>query len=286
MRHVSLVSGRSPQAALALGAVRAQLAAQTASWGAASIANKDGTRTYIGPGGVVLGSSADLDWLTASGSFSLRSLSMQLSQVQKTLSDGGVVQNGSRRNTISLSAPDSADGFPEGAFWTRVESAESLVAVGVWKVVDGTWVEQDLGAATLISPTMDAGLIDAAAVAARLIVSGEMWSSKGNPRFGMTSGGFVGYDEAAQETVHVDGRDNFLYGTSSLGRIVFKRWASPPGTRWMDAPDTERWGSMAGSWGSPPSYGAPITWRYSIPGAKWSDVDPEATWASIGRERI
>lgn len=235
MRHASLVAGARPEAALALAAVREALAAQTASFGSAAVANADGSRTIIGAGGVKLGTTADLKWLTASGSFTLRTLRMQLSKVQQTLADGGVVSNTSRMNQISVDPPPSSTtGYSEGAFWTQVESATSLVAKAVWRVEAGAWVQKDLGAATLITPTMDAGLIDAAAVAARLIVSGEMWSSSANPRHGMTPAGFRSFDGLARETVHLDGQRNTLLGTSDFGRVVFKRFAAPDGIQVKD----------------------------------------------------
>lgn len=235
MRHASLVAGSRPEASLALAAVREALAARTASFGSASIANADGSRTIIGAGGVELGTTADLKWLTASGGFTLRSLRMQLSRVQQTLADGGVVSNTSRMNQISIDPPPSSTtGYSEGSFWTQVESATSLVAKAVWRVENSTWVQKDLGAATLITPTMDAGLIDAAAVAAKMIVSGEMWSDTANPRHGMTSAGFRSFDGLARETVHLDGQRNTLLGTSDFGRVVFKRFAAPEGIQVKD----------------------------------------------------
>lgn len=235
MRHVSLAQTGSPGAALALAAVRAARASETVSFGSASVRNGDGSRTLIGPGGVVLGSTGDLKWLTASGNFSVRNLKMQLSQVQQTLADGGVVANASRMNQISTGAPpDSTTGYAEGAFWTQVESASSLVATHIWRVEDSKWVEKDLGAATLITPTMDAGLIDAAAVAAKMLVSGEMWSSSANPRHGMTTAGFQSFDGMARETVHLDGQRNTLLGTSDFGRVVFKRFTAPEGIQIKD----------------------------------------------------
>ena len=235
MRHASLVAGSRPEASLALAAVREALAARTASFGSASITNADGSRTIIGAGGVELGTTADLRWLTASGGFSLRSLRMQLSRVQQTLADGGVVSNTSRMNQISVDPPPaSTTGYPEGSFWTQVESATSLAAKAIWRAEAGAWVQKDLGASTLITPTMDAGLIDAAAVAAKMIVSGEMWSDTANPRHGMTSAGFRSFDGLARETVHLDGQRNTLLGTSDFGRVVFKRFAAPDGIQVKD----------------------------------------------------
>ena len=235
MRHASLVAGSRPEASLALAAVREALAARTASFGSASITNADGSRTIIGAGGVELGTTADLRWLTASGSFTLRSMRVQLSRVQQTLADGGVVSNTSRMNQISVDPPPaSTTGYPEGSFWTQVESATSLVAKAIWRAEAGAWVQKDLGASTLITPTMDAGLIDAAAVAAKMIVSGEMWSDTANPRHGMTSAGFRSFDGLARETVHLDGQRNTLLGTSDFGRVVFKRFTAPDGIQVKD----------------------------------------------------
>lgn len=235
MRHASLVAGSRPEAALALAAVREALAAGTASFGSASVTNADGSRTIIGAGGVELGTTADLRWLTASGSFTLRSMRVQLSRVQQTLADGGVVSNTSRMNQISVDPPPSSTtGYPEGSFWTQVESVASLVARAIWRAEAGIWVQKDLGASTLITPTMDAGLIDAAAVAAKMIVSGEMWSGTANPRHGMTSAGFRSFDGMARETVRLDGQRNTLRGTSDFGRVVFKRFSAPEGIQIKD----------------------------------------------------
>nr|DAJ69156.1 MAG TPA: hypothetical protein [Caudoviricetes sp.] len=160
---------------------------------------------------------------------------MQLSRVQQTLADGGVVSNTSRMNQISVDPPPASTiGYSEGAFWTQVESATSLVAKAIWRVENSAWVQKDLGASTLVTPTMDAGLIDAAAVAAKMIVSGEMWSDTTNPRHGMTSAGFQSFDGLARETVHLDGQRNTLHGTSDFGRVVFKRFTAPDGIQVKD----------------------------------------------------
>ena len=285
MRHASLVPGSRPEASLALAAVREALAARTASFGSAAVANADGSRTIIGAGGVELGTTADLRWLTASGNFSLRNLRMQLSRVQQTLADGGVVSNTSRMNQISIDPPPaSTTGYSEGAFWTQVESATSLVAKAIWRVEDGAWVQKDLGASTLITPTMDAGLIDAAAVAAKLIVSGEMWSAPANPRFGMTADGFQGYDALAEPTVRLNGSSNYVRGTTEAGRMVMKRWAPANGTgigdlTWKD------WASVTGTFATfgRRVHGGGRPWFRLLPSSMTWDTAP-ATFTDLDFE--
>lgn len=285
MRHVSLVPGSRPEASLALAAVREALAARTASFGSAAVANADGSRTIIGAGGVELGTTADLRWLTASGNFSLRNLRMQLSRVQQTLADGGVVSNTSRMNQISVDPPPaSTTGYSEGAFWTQVESATSLVAKAIWRVEGGAWVQKDLGASTLITPTMDAGLIDAAAVAAKMIVSGEMWSAPANPRFGMTADGFQAYDALAEQRVRLNGTSNYVNGTSQLGRMVMKRWAPANGTgigdlTWKD------WASVTGTFATfgRRVHGGGRPWFRLLPSSMTWDTAP-ASFADLDFE--
>ena len=214
-------------AARALSAART---AQTASIGSVAIRNNDGTRTTIGAqasggGGIDLGGTGDVTWTADGVRKSARQLQVQLSQVQKQLDAGGGVSTPSRRNTVSVQEPPSdLTGLADGAYWSQVVSATDMTVKRVWKLVDRKWVEQDVSGSTLVAPTIDAGLISVASLAAKMIVSGEMWSSGTNPRFGITQDGFLGYDANGNETVHIDGADNRITGRASVGGMTIRHW--------------------------------------------------------------
>lgn len=108
----------------------------------------------------------------------------------------------SRSNTVSATTPGLADGYPEGAVWTRVESVDgALVAADRWMIVDGAWAPVGLDASTLVTGTVDAGLIDVVALAAALVTSGLIRTGATGQRVEMTSEGLtlVGVDPDGQE---------------------------------------------------------------------------------------
>lgn len=230
MRHLDLITGDSSLTArTAARALSEARSAQTASVGSVAVRNQDGSYTTIGAqapggGGIDLGGTGDLTWRDGTVQHSARRLQLQLSEVQQKLAGGGHVSSATGGNHISLSAPDTTEGYADGAFWTRVAGATDMTVQQVWKKVDGAWVEQDVSQSTLIAPTIDAGLISVASLAAKMIVSGEMWSSATNPRYGVTKDGLLGYDQNGNETVHIDGQDNRLAGTATVGGLTLKHW--------------------------------------------------------------
>ena len=230
MRHLDLITGDSSLTAqTAARALSEARSAQTASVGSVAVRNQDGSYTTIGAqasggGGIDLGSTGDLTWRDSTVQHSARRLQLQLSEVQQKLAGGGHISSATGGNHSSLSAPDTTEGYADGAFWTRVASATDMTVKQVWKKVGGAWVEQDVSQSTLIAPTIDAGLISVASLAAKMIVSGEMWSSATNPRYGVTSEGLLGYDQNGNETVHIDGQDNRLAGTATVGGLTLKHW--------------------------------------------------------------
>lgn len=230
MRHLDLITGDSSLTArTAARALSEARSAQTASVGSVAVRNQDGSYTTIGAqaaggSGIDLGSTGDLTWRDGTVQHSARRLQLQLSEVQQKLAGGGHISSATGGNHISLSAPDTTEGYADGAFWTRVASATDMTVQQVWKKVNGAWTEQDVSQSTLIAPTIDAGLISVASLAAKMIVSGEMWSSATNPRYGVTKDGLLGYDRNGNETVHIDGQDNRIAGTATVGGLTLKHW--------------------------------------------------------------
>ena len=253
MRHLDLITGDSSLTAqTAARALSEARSAQTTSIGSVAVRNQDGTYTTIGAqaaggSGIDLGSTGDLTWRDGTVQHSARRLQLQLSEVQQKLAGGGHISSATGGNHISLSAPNTTEGYADGAFWTRVASATDMTVRQVWKKVDGAWVEQDVSKSTLIAPTIDAGLISVASLAAKMIVSGEMWSSATNPRYGITKDGFLGYDQNGNETVHIDGQDNRIAGTATLGGLTMKHWSHENDTEGTSAlfRDTDRRGPDA-----------------------------------------
>lgn len=230
MRHLDLITGDSSLTArTAARALSEARSSQTASVGSVAVRNQDGSYTTIGAqasngGGIDLGGTGDLTWRDGTVQHSARRLQLQLSEVQQKLAGGGHISSATGGNHISLSAPDTTEGYADGAFWTRVASATDMTVQQVWKKVNGAWTEQDVSQTTLIAPTIDAGLISVASLAAKMIVSGEMWSSATNPRYGVTKDGLLGYDQNGNETVHIDGQDNRIAGTATVGGLTLKHW--------------------------------------------------------------
>ena len=230
MRHLDLITGDSSLTAqTAARALSEARSAQTASIGSVAVRNQDGSYTTIGAqaaggSGIDLGSTGDLTWRDGTVQHSARRLQLQLSEVQQKLAGGGHISSATGGNHISLSAPDTTDGYADGAFWTRVVSATDMTVQQVWKKVNSAWVEQDVAQSTLIAPTIDAGLISVASLAAKMIVSGEMWSDTTNPRYGVTKDGLLGYDRNGNETVHIDGQNNRIAGTATVGGLTLKHW--------------------------------------------------------------
>lgn len=157
---------------------------------------------------------------------SLRDLGGRVEKVESAVEDltKGVSTQG-RWNTVSTSdAPGSADGYPEGAWWTKVASEDSLTPVALWTVAGGKWETRPLPAGQTVTPVMNTGLISAGAVAAAIIQSNEFWTALTGQRVGFNRGGFQAYNQFGQQTVRLDGSDNVLMGTLRAGEATITSW--------------------------------------------------------------
>lgn len=158
---------------------------------------------------------------------SLRDLGGRVEKVESAVKGltMGVSTQG-RWNTVSTSdAPGSADGYPEGAWWTKVASEDSLTPVALWTVAGGKWETQPLPASQTVAPVMNTGLISAGAVAAAIIRSDEFWTALTGQRVGFNRDGFQAYNQWGQQTVRLDGSDNVLMGTLRSGEATITSWA-------------------------------------------------------------
>lgn len=162
---------------------------------------------------------------------SLRDLGGRVEHVESAVKNlqAGVSTQG-RWNTVSTSdAPSSADGYPEGAWWTKVASEGSLAPVALWTVVNGKWETRPLPAGQTVTPVMNTGLISAGAVAAAIIRSDEFWTALSGQRIGFNRDGFQAYNQFGQQTVRLDGADNVLMGTLRAGEATITSWAQGAG---------------------------------------------------------
>lgn len=158
---------------------------------------------------------------------SLRGLGARVKKVESVVKNlqAGVSTQG-RWNTVSTSdAPSSADGYPEGAWWTKVASEDSLAPVALWTVAGGKWETHPLPAGQTVTPVMNTGLISAGAVAAAIIQSDEFWTALTGQRVGFNRDGFQAYNRWGQQTVRLDGADNVLMGTLRAGEATITSWA-------------------------------------------------------------
>ena len=158
---------------------------------------------------------------------SLRDVGRKVERVESVVKNlqAGVSTQG-RWNTVSTSdAPESADGYPEGAWWTKVASEASLAPVALWTVAGGRWETRPIPAGQMVAPLMNTGLISAGAVAAAIIRSDEFWTALSGQRVGFNRDGFQAYNQFGQETVRLDGADNVLMGTLRAGEATITSWA-------------------------------------------------------------
>ena len=158
---------------------------------------------------------------------SLRDVGQRVERVESVVKNlqAGVSTQG-RWNTVSTSdAPSSADGYPEGAWWTKVASEDSLVPVALWTVANGKWETRPLPAGQTVTPVMNTGLISAGAVAAAIIQSNEFWTALNGQRVGFNRDGFQAYNRWGAQTVRLDGADNVLMGTLRAGEATITSWA-------------------------------------------------------------
>lgn len=158
---------------------------------------------------------------------SLRDVGSRVEKVESVVKNlqAGVSTQG-RWNTVSTSdAPSSADGYPDGAWWTKVASEDSLAPVALWTVTGGKWETRPLPAGQTVTPVMNTGLISASAVAAAIIRSDEFWTALSGQRVGFNRDGFQAYNQFGQQTVKLDGSDNVLMGTLRAGEATITSWA-------------------------------------------------------------
>lgn len=158
---------------------------------------------------------------------SLRDVGRKVERVESVVKNlqAGVSTQG-RWNTVSTSdAPGSADGYPEGAWWTKVASEDSLAPVALWTVTGGKWETRPLPAGQMVAPVMNTGLISAGAVAAAIIRSDEFWTALTGRRVGFNRDGFQAYNQFGQQTVRLDGSDNVLMGSLRAGEATITSWA-------------------------------------------------------------
>lgn len=162
---------------------------------------------------------------------SLRDVGRKVERVESVVKNlqAGVSAQG-RWNTVSTSdAPSSADGYPEGAWWTKVASEDSLAPVALWTVANGRWETRPLPAGQTVTPVMNTGLISAGAVAAAIIQSDEFWTALAGQRVGFNRDGFQAYNQWGQQTIRMNGSDNVLMGTLRAGEATITSWKQGSG---------------------------------------------------------
>lgn len=131
-----------------------------------------------------------------------------------------------RWNTVSTSRPpETTDGYPDGAWWVMVASTTDTTATACWQATGGQWASKPLPASQVVAPTVNAGLIDVALLAAKLITSDEFWTALTGQRAGFNKDGFQAYNRFGQRTVRLDGSDNVLMGTLRTGEACITSWA-------------------------------------------------------------
>lgn len=157
---------------------------------------------------------------------SLRDVGRKVERVESVVKNlqAGVSTQG-RWNTVSTSdAPSSADGYPDGAWWTKIASEGSFSPVALWTVANGRWETRPLPAGQAVAPIMNTGLISAGAVAAAIIRSDEFWTALTGQRVGFNRDGFQAYNRWGQQTVRLDGADNVLMGALRAGEATITSW--------------------------------------------------------------
>lgn len=169
-------------------------------------------------------STSDESHVTKTEAGRVQDVAARVAQVESAVENlsHGVSTQG-RWNTVSTSEPPSvADGFPEGAWWTQVASADDMSPQALWTVEDGQWVTRPLPAGTTVAPYLNTGLISAGAVAAAIIQSDGFWTALSGRRAGFNSDGFQSYDSDGAQTVRLDGQDNYIFGRGELGGWAMK----------------------------------------------------------------
>lgn len=163
---------------------------------------------------------------------SVRDTAQRVERVESAVKSlkAGVSTQG-RWNTVSTSdAPASADGYPDGAWWTKVDSESSLTPVALWTVAGGKWETRPLPAGQTVAPVLNTGLISAGAIAASIIRSDEFWTALKGQRSGFNKDGFQAYNRWGQQTVRLNGSDNVLMGSLRAGEATITSWAQGAAT--------------------------------------------------------
>ena len=146
----------------------------------------------------------------------------RVESVVKNLQAGVSTQG--RWNTVSTSdAPGSADGYPDGAWWTKIASEDSLAPVALWTVANGRWETRPVPAGTQIISYTNSGIVDAGLVAAAVIKSDEFWTAMSGARVGFNKDGFQAYDDEGKQTVDIDGDTNRFSGEFEAGDWTMKK---------------------------------------------------------------
>ena len=156
---------------------------------------------------------------------SLDDIGRKVERVESAMKNlqAGVSTQG-RWNTVSTSdAPESADGYPDGAWWTKVASEDSLTPVALWTVAGGRWETRPVPAGTQITSYTNSGIVDAGLVAAAVIKSDEFWTALSGSRVGFNKDGFQAYDDAGDQTVDIDGVTNRFSGEFEAGDWTMKK---------------------------------------------------------------
>lgn len=158
---------------------------------------------------------------------SLRDVGRRVEHVESAVKNlqAGVSTQGRWNTTSTSDAPGSADGYPEGAWWTKIASEDSFTPVALWTVANGKWETRPLPAGQMVTPVMNTGLISAGAVAAAIIRSDEFWTAFSGQRVGFNRDGFQAYNQFGRQTVRLDGSDNVLMGTLRAGEATITSWA-------------------------------------------------------------
>lgn len=138
-----------------------------------------------------MGETGDSTWVDpgTGAAHSVREIPSAMDQLREQLAEG--VATTSKLNTVSTSAPTTAEGYPDAAFWTVVELGPPMVESDRWQVVDGAWTQIGLDAGRLVTGTVDAGLIDAVALAARMVTAGLIRTAASGQRLEIDSNGLI-----------------------------------------------------------------------------------------------
>lgn len=151
----------------------------------------------------------------------VKAMEGRIADLQKGVSTQG------RWNTVSTSpAPATAEGFPEGAWWTQVKSDSDMRPQALWTVEKGAWVTRPLPSSQVIAPYLNSGLIDTSMLIAQAVQSGLIRTAADGKRIVITSDGISGYDADGNVTIDLDGATNQLTGELIAGGARLTEWKS------------------------------------------------------------